>query len=210
MLYDTSLSLQQTCFEDADEAEVAFEKVGVVVDIFAAHAANEDNFVFPAIQRYEPSLIDVFEQEHEKDHTLCENLRGLMTVYRHAIKAGVKIETGQAINRAFTSFMIFNLEHMAKEELVLNKILWRYYTDADLAAINRQIVDTIPSAKMDINNVWMMRGLSNTEICGWLKGVEKNAPQPAFEQLFGMAERELPVNRFRKIQEGLAEGMMIA
>lgn len=210
MLYDTSLSLQQTCFADANEAEAALEKVRVVVDVFDAHAEHEDRFILPAIQQYEPSLVDAFEQEHEKDHALSESLRGLLIVYRHAIKAGVKIETGQAINRAFTGFMIFNLEHMAKEETVLNKILWRYYTDAHLGALNQQIVAAIPPAEMEMTSAWMMHGMSNTEICDWLKAVEKNAPQPVFNQLFSIAERELPADRFRRVQESLSEGMMVA
>jgi len=210
MLYDTSLTLQQTYFADADEAETAMEKVRQVVDIFDGHAAHEDHFVLPAIRQYEPSLVDAFELDHIKDHALSEKLRGLLTVYNHAVKTEVKIETGQAINHAFTGFMIFNLEHMAKEETVLNKVLWRYYSDAEIMDISKRIISTIPQSEMAIANAWMMRGLSNTEISGWLKAVEKNAPQPVFTQLFSIAERELPENRFRKVLENLTEGTMVA
>jgi Hemerythrin HHE cation binding domain len=210
MLYDTSLILQQTYFGDADEAETAMEKVRQVVDIFEAHAVHEDHFVLPAIRQYEPSLVDAFELEHIKDHALSEKLRGLLTVYNHAIKTEVKIETGQAIHRSFIDFMIFNLEHMANEETVLNKILWRYYSDAEIMDISKRIISTIPQGEMAVTNAWMMRGLSNTEISGWLKAVEKNAPQPVFTQLFSIAERELPENRFRKVLENLTEGTMVA
>ncbi|MGZ8518493.1 MAG: hypothetical protein ACXWWD_14145, partial [Chitinophagaceae bacterium] len=64
MLYDTSLALQQTHFADAEESETALEKVGMAVDVFDKHAAHEDNFILQAIQQYEPSLADAFEQEH--------------------------------------------------------------------------------------------------------------------------------------------------
>jgi hypothetical protein len=126
-MYDTSLTLQQTYFADADEAETAMEKVRQAVDIFEEHAAHEDHFVLPAIRQYEPSLADAFEQEHVKDHALSKKLRGLLTVYNHAIKTEVKIETGEAINGAFIEFMIFNLEQMAKEEAVLDIIQVRFY-----------------------------------------------------------------------------------
>ena len=209
MLYDTSLTLQQTYFGDAEEAETALEKVRIAVDVFDEHAAHEDHFVLPAIQQYEPSLVDAFEQEHEKDHALSERLRGLLAVYHHAIKTEVKIETGQAINQAFIDFMIFNLEHMAKEETMLNKVLWRYYSDAEILAINQRIVASIPPQEIAIASAWMMRGMSNTEISGWLKGVEENAPEPVFTQLFSIAEKELPNNRFRKVLENLTEGTMV-
>jgi Hemerythrin HHE cation binding domain len=210
MLYDTSLTLQQTYFADADEAETAMEKVRQAVDIFDAHAGHEDHFVLPAIRQYEPSLVDAFELEHIKDHALSEKLRGLLTVYNHAIKTEVMIETGQAITRAFIDFMIFNLEHMANEETVLNKILWRYYSDEEIIAINQRIVAAIPQSELAVTSAWMMRGLSNTEISSWLKAVEKNAPQPVFTQLFSLAEKELPDNRFRKVLENLTEGTMVA
>src|SRR5687768_4428882 len=159
MLYDTSLALQQTYFADAEEAETALEKVRIVVDVFDNHAAHEDHFVLPAIQQYEPSLVDVFEVEHKKDYALSERLRGLLTVYDHAIKTEVKIETGQAINKAFIEFMIFNLEHMAKEETVLNKILWRYYSDAEIMAINQRIIASISPEEIAVISAWMMRGI---------------------------------------------------
>ena len=63
---------------------------------------------------------------------------------------------------------------------------------------------------MAVTSAWMMRGLSNTEISGWLKAAEKNAPQPMFTQLFGIAEKELPNNRFRKVLVNLTEGTMVA
>ena len=210
MLYDTSLTLQQAYLGDAEEAESALEKVRIAVDVFDEHAAHEDHFVLPAIQQYEPSLVDAFEQEHEKDHALSERLRGLLAVYHHAIKTEVKIETGQAINQAFIDFMIFNLEHMAKEETMLNKVLWRYYSDAEILSINQRIVASIPPQEIAIASVWMMRGMSNTEISGWLKGVEENAPEPVFTQLFSIAEKELPNDRFRKVLENLTEGTMVA
>ncbi|MGZ8558901.1 MAG: hypothetical protein ACXWWC_11225 [Chitinophagaceae bacterium] len=210
MLYDTSLTLQQTYFADADEADPAIKKLRLVLDIFEEHTASEDHFVLPAIEKYEPSLADAFEQEHEKDHALSEKLRGLLLVYNHAVKTEVKIETGQAINHAFIAFMIFNLEQMAKEELVLNKILWRYYTDEEILDINHRIIRSTSQDVVAFTSAWMMRGLSNTEISGWLKALEKNAPQPVLAQVFDIAEKELPDNRFRKVIENLTERTKVA
>jgi hypothetical protein len=40
--------------------------------------------------------------------------------------------------------------------------------------------------------------------------VEENAPEPVFTQLFSIAEKELPNDRFRKVLENLTEGTMVA
>ena len=56
---------------------------------------------------------------------------------------------------------------------------------------------------------WMMRGLSNAEISNWLKTVETTASWQVFAQLYSIAEKELPNDRFRKVLE-MFTGTMVA
>jgi hypothetical protein len=210
MLYDTALTLQQTHFADAGQSHAAVKKVRTAVDMFDAHTAHEDHFILPAIQQYEPSLADLFALEHIKDHLLSEKLGELLVVHNHAVKPGEKIETGHAISRAFQEFIVFNLEHMTKEETVLNEILWRYYSDAEIEAISNRITRSSRHDEATITTAWMMRGLSNSEISKWLKAVETTTPGPVFAQLFSIAEKELPQDRFRQVLEIFTEGTMVA
>jgi hemerythrin-like domain-containing protein len=210
LLYDTALTLQQSSFTNPEEAEAALTKVKNVLDIFDKHAEHEDNYVLPAIQQYEPSLVDAFEQEHVEDHELAERLRELIATLEKESAADAQLKKGHAILHSFIAFMNFNLAHMAKEETVLNERLWRYYSDAEIIAINHSIVASIPQEEMAFTSAWMMRGLNNSEITRWLKEVQKNAPEFVFSALFSIAEKELPHNRFRKVLEDLTEGEMVA
>lgn len=210
LLYDAALLIQQTDFSNAEEAEIAITRVRYVVDYFDGHAEHEDRFVLPAIARYEPSLVDAFEQEHVEDHRLAERLRNLVAQFEAAATPAAKLESGLAIHYAFIAFVAFNLEHMNKEETVLNERLWRFYTDQEIIGINQQIVASIPPAEASGAFEWMIRGMNNAEITGWLKVVQKNAPQPVFTLLLEMAEKELNGERFRTIQENLTEGAMLA
>ena len=103
MLYDTPWPSANS-FAEAEESETALEKVRMTVDVLIGMQAHRTilYYGYPAV---EPHCY-AFDQEHEKDHALSENLRGLLTVYRYAIKAEVKIETGRAINKTFIGFMI--------------------------------------------------------------------------------------------------------
>ncbi len=210
LLYDSALLIQQTNFANPEEAELAIARVKFVMDYFDGHAEHEDRFVLPAIVQYEPSLVDAFEQEHVEDHELAERLRQLVTEFEAAATAEAKLESGLAIHYAFIAFMAFNLEHMNKEETVLNERLWRFYTDQEIIGINQQIVASIPPAEASGAFEWMMKGMNNVEITGWLKVVQKNAPQPVFNLLLDVAEKELSSDRFRIIQENLTEGAMLA
>jgi iron-sulfur cluster repair protein YtfE (RIC family) len=210
LLYETALHIQHADFWDVEEGDAAVERVEEVVRLFEKHAHSEDTYGFPAIEKYEPSVADAFEQEHVKDHQLGEELISALERYKNADVIVEKAEAGKAIYSSFVKFMVFNLEHMAKEEEILNPIYWRYYTDADLMAITQQIIANISPELMARFSKWMMRGLSNAEISAWLRQVERNAPEVVFKSLFTIAERELPEKRFRLVLEGLTEGAMVA
>ena len=202
MLYETGIQLQRTDFNNDDEAASLIASITLVVDTFDKHAYNEDHFVFPAVEQYEPSVVDAFEQEHVKDHELSNKLRTLVKIYDSLQTDEEKIQLGSAMRKAFVDFLSFNLVHMAKEEDIINNLLWRYYTDQQIQAIERRIIANQTPESTAIVWRWMLRGLSNEEITRWLTVVEKNAPTVVFNNLFAMAEKELPDFRFRQLTEG--------
>ncbi len=210
LLYDTALTLQQTDFSDAEEAKPALQKIRKTLDAFEGHAYIEDSFVLPAIQQYEPALVDAFEEEHVKDHALGEKVMTLVNRLEQETSAEEQTAKAVELLHAFNAFLSFNIDHMNREETVLNERLWRYYSDAEIAAINHRILENVKPADMAFYSTWMMKGLSNTEITRWLKQVQKNAPDYVFANLFSIAEKELTQTRFRKILEDLTEGAMVA
>jgi hypothetical protein len=210
MLFETATKLQQTHFGNIEETENVLISLKMVLDTFDKHAEHEDAHVLPAIQKYDPALVDAFENEHIEDHALAEKLRTLIKKLENMPAGQMKIVTGVEILHSFIDFICFNLDHMKREETVLNEVLWRYYHDNEIAAINQSIIASIPIEEMAQTAAWGIRGLSNYEITVWLKEVQKNAPDIVFNTLFGLAEKELPYNRFRQILEDLTEGAMIA
>lgn len=209
LLYETAMQVQHTDFWNVDEANLVIERIHDVVRLFEKHAYSEDDYVFPAVEKYEPSISDAFEQEHVKDHVLGQLLSVSLSLYKNAEVITEKAEAGRQIQAAYLKFMVFNIEHMAKEEEILNPILWRYYSDKELHGITQQIISHIPQDYMLLYSKWMLRGLNTTEIAGWLRQVEKTAPEPVFKSLFATAEKELDQPRFRQVVEGLTEGMML-
>lgn len=209
LLYETALQVQHTDFWNVEQADQTIDRIKEMVKLFEKHADTEDGYVFPAIEKYEPSVSDAFEQEHVKDHILGQLLTSSLALYRGAAVITDKAEAGKQVQSAFLKFLVFNLEHMAKEEDILNKILWRYYSDEELKAITEQIVAHIPADYMRLFSKWMLRGLNTPEITAWMKQVEKSAPDFVFKSLFATAEQELTRKRFRDVVDGLTEGAML-
>jgi hypothetical protein len=210
LLYETALLFQHTDFTNFDEAEKAIEQLQAVVELFDQHAHTEDTLVFDAITRFEPSLVNAFEQEHVEDHELGRRLNGTVLSYGYAVSSDDQLEIGRSITASFIEFMIFNLNHMAKEEDLINKALWKHYSDAELHGITQKIISSIPHPHMVKFSCWMMRGLNNNEIIGWLKEIKNNAPDPVFQSMLEMAQQQLNSNRWQQVQEALTEGAMVA
>ncbi len=209
MLYETAIQIQQTDFINNEEAVLVMEQIKNGVELFDKHAHSEDRFVFAAIKPYEPAVVDAFEQEHVKDHALGENLAKLLDEFSNAVSDDEKLRNGNLLYKAFIEFMIFNLQYMAKEEDIINKILWRHYTDEDLKSITAGIIANIPPVKMGQFTKWMMRGLSNHEIAGWLKEVKNTAPEFVFESFMQTASEQLNTQRLQLVQEAITEGVMV-
>jgi len=208
-LYQTALQLQQTDFTEEEQAEEALSRVKEIVMLFEGHAHKEDSYVLPMINEYEPSVVAAFNSEHEEDEKLGMELNS--AVEKVASSSAVeKIVAGRELTESFVRFMVFNLSHMAKEEDIINKILWRYYSDEEIKAVVGQISKADPPWIHEFYVKWMIRGISNTEAIEWMKAVEKGVPPIVFQSLVQKAEQELPKNRFEKISQSLYEELKVA
>jgi hypothetical protein len=208
MLYDASLTLQQTDFSMPAEAVAVLTKVDKVLFAFERHAHHEDSFVIPMVEKFEPELAESFEKEHVEDHRLGNNLKNLLAIFENALLPEEKAICGSAIIRSFTEFLVFNLQHMAKEEHLLNQALWNHYTDEQIIEMGNKLVASIPPAEMQVVARWMIRGMSTTDAIGWLKGIRNSAPAVAFNNLMNMVQEELNETRFAIVQEGLEEAVL--
>ncbi|MBG9374957.1 hemerythrin domain-containing protein [Panacibacter sp. DH6] len=201
MLYDAALTLQQTDFTEPEEANLAIEKIEHVIYTFEKHAMHEDRFVLPAVEKYEAALVQSFESEHGEDMKLGNMLKNLVNIYRNVNFEEEKINAGSALCKAFNDFMVFNLQHMSKEEMLINPVLWKYFTDEQVGGINAQIASNIAPEEMMQMAAWMIKSISLKETITWLTGVKANAPVFVFESLLQLAEKHVPAGKFETIKK---------
>ena len=159
-MYQAALDIVQNDFWNTDETAIIIDRVQNLVLLFEKYTLFEDGVVLPAIGKYEPSVTDCFEKEHRQGYLLGKDLLQSLSAYQEAPVITSKAIAGRMIQHAYTRFLIFNIEDMTKKEDVLNKILWRYYSDAELAAISRQAT-TFDIFPLPGNSV--AKGLNNAE-----------------------------------------------
>lgn len=208
-LYDTALLTQQTDFTIVDEAALALEKIAEAMYLSGQHAFYIERLLFPFVVEYNAALITSFKQQYQANAVLIQRLRGLLTAYEHAISSDEKHTAGHAIQKAFTGFVVAHLEGLAREDSLLNSLLWRHYNDAELLALEKEIVARLPADDLALLSKWIIRGMNNREIIQWLRAIEQTCIATIFATFFSSAENELPETRWLKIQEALAEGASI-
>lgn len=209
-LYQTALQLQQTDFTEDDQAEQVVNKVKEIVLLFEGHAHKEDHYVLPAINEYEPSVVAAFESEHVEDEKLGKELNAAVEKLVNSASPLEKIVCGRELTESFVRFMVFNLTHMAKEEDIINKILWRYYSDDEIKQLTGKITDSIAPWMLDLYSTWMLRGISNNEAVNWMNAIRRGMPEVVYKTLVQKAEQELPKKRFEKISQSLSKGLQPA
>lgn len=210
LLYDTSMLLQRTDFTMESEAVEAIGRVKFVLSIFSRFQESEDAFVLPVLMTYEPGVADAFEQDHEEAFLLSEKITAQVRNFQKASLPLEKLTFSNEVMVLFEEYTLFNILHMAREEQLANKLLWRYYTDAELQKIAWKIVNTTECDVLQPYSKWMIRGLNNHEIVRWLKEVKCTAPEMEFRSLLQTAEKELQPGRWNLLQDVLTSGAFLA
>jgi hypothetical protein len=197
MLYDCALTLQQTSFSDPEEAAVAIQKIRDAVFLFREHGQHEDHFVMPPIKDVAAVMVTAFENEHVVDHALGSKLIQLINIFLDTTTDETRIIAGSALNKAYMDFMLFNLAHMAKEEIEINPVLWELFTDEELIAVNTRILESISDEEKALSGMWMLKGINKEEAKDWILSVKQTSPDFVFQSMIGLSDKYLP-ERFRK------------
>ncbi|MBS1606489.1 MAG: hemerythrin domain-containing protein [Bacteroidetes bacterium] len=161
LMFDTVLKLQRSNLADPAETRPAIAQVELLVELMDGHAHHEDEFVLHPAEEIAPGLIHEFESEHVTDMALTNDLRQRIADYH---KAEDKEYSGRQLYYALNAFVAFNLNHMNKEEQVLNPVLWSNYSDEQLLEMVGRIKQSVPPEEMRITLEWMRKGLNSVEL----------------------------------------------
>ena len=210
LLYDTALLLQHTNFTLEEEIDAATERVKLVIALFAHHAEIEDGHVFPMIQEYAPQIVEDFEAQHQQDHALANELQRCLAHFTETNTTAENQVAGNALLQNFNAFLAFNVEHMRKEETIVNSCLWQYYSDEQLQKKVQEISAAMPREQSKPFLFWVLKGLATHEIIEWYEVIKHAAPSPAFAFFCNLAEEALSEAQWDKVKEALQEGALIA
>lgn len=142
-----------TC-DTGDRAALAAlaEAVRHHLAMYRSHLEHENNHFHPALEARVPGATRTTAHEHEGHERGFGELLGLadalVSADHEAAPAALR-----ALYRAYCLFMAHDHAHMDGEEHVLMPVMQAYFTDAELQAIEAEMVADIPPEQA----VWFMR-----------------------------------------------------
>jgi iron-sulfur cluster repair protein YtfE (RIC family) len=208
LLCHASLALQHTDFGNLYHTGATLSLLEEMVDLFEQHAHAEDTLVFPMIADHSPNVVLHFEQQHEKDHSLMQDLFQCMEQCRKASGSFERTVMGRILQRCLSEFMSFNLTHMTQEESIVLPVIWQYYTDEEIQEKHLAVTASFSQEKKERMGYWMLKGLNEQEIITWFEGLQKNTTPAVFNRYMQLAAAALPPEKFRQLSEILMGGFV--
>jgi len=183
---------------DAEAVDATLNQVRELLETCELHVKDENEFIHPALEHARPGSAARIREEHVHHIEEIEDLRDLACLAADTSGAARVVSFGR-LYRALALFVAENFEHMHVEESEHNPLLWAYYTDAELIAIERALVASIPPTLMVRTLHWFMPGLNAPERAGMLGGMKMGMPPEAFLGVLDIARRTIPTHEFAKL-----------
>ncbi|MDF3070499.1 MAG: hypothetical protein K0R38_6100 [Polyangiaceae bacterium] len=202
----TLLSLGRLDLNDEHEVERSTGALLGLLDWLEQHLRLEEEFVHRALEvRRDDRLLSTLRRDHEQHELGFAALRadaaGLVA------SRGEPMATRRAGARklylAFSRFMADNFVHMAIEEADMNLLLWDTFSDAELLAIYRAVLQSEPAEQLEIGMIWLLPAISPDDRVAVVGGARAILPAPLFAQLSQNLRSALSARDFGKLAHAL-------
>ena len=139
-LFETShLALQDALFIGAQSfskqyvlnATVAFDiqKLREVVDGSIQLIDLKELFVLPAVEAFEPAVVDALKQQHKQSQAWSQKMRSALLQ-----------PAAENLAALYKKFMCTQLQCGINCEEILNPVLWFYYSDKELQELEQPLL----------------------------------------------------------------------
>jgi hypothetical protein len=200
MLFDAGAKIQQTDFSKSKQANAAIEAIKQSTRSFLYHLSKEDKVIYHSVVLYAPYIVAMIEQTNLKDQALAESIDKIIDQQSEQDTKKEMIAFGHQLQAVFFEFTAAVLQHMSKEETVINEILWSNYSDTQLVGMEVEIMKQATSSDCTWYTGKILKVLSNREILMWVDIIKEHASPFMLKKLISTARIVLPIDRWQMIR----------
>jgi hypothetical protein len=194
-LFDLCVELDRCNFERQLEVSVALGVYRRTMAFVREHHRRGEQFIEPLLEGCGHA------KQRAGAETLLAELDGLMTALDRAEENRQAL--GARVCVAYRRFLIPLLDQMQREETEGNAVLWQRYSDGELLELRARLQSSIPAERFGEWLEIMLPALNLVERVRVLRGVEEDAPAPAFAAATAIASRVLGAAGWKAVREQL-------
>jgi hypothetical protein len=193
------IRLGATDFEDAVAGAATLAALRDQLSLGASHLDHEEAAIHPRLAARSAQAAALLDQQHQEHHQAFAELDTLMA----ALETAEPAHRGAAAMRLYLRFSVFvadDFAHMAHEETVVNPLLWSLFDDAELMAMEGEILASIPPDEHLAFTRLMIAAMNLGERAAFLGAIRASAPEEAFQGVLdGAARAVLPANDWQAL-----------
>lgn len=194
----------KTDYANQNEVEQLYKLGEDVFKILTIHATDENEITLTELEQRCPGCSQHDMEDHEQIHLIQDRLEKLLaTIYNNSKEGQDVSEDGEEFYLALSEFHGTYLEHTAEEERVTQPMLWKYFTDEELASHRGKIMAKNPPQTLLIWFKFVIPSQSHKERVGLLTGFKKMAPEPFFNEGMQVIKKVLTEKEFDELGKAL-------
>jgi len=195
----------KTNYSNPNDVETLYNLGEDVFKILTIHATDENEVTLSELEQRCTGCSQHDFDDHEQIHLAQDKLEKLLAGIYTNSKAGQDVtEDGEEFYLGFSEFHGTYLAHTAEEERVTQPMLWKYFTDEELASHRRKIMAKNPPQILLIWFRFVIPSQSHKERIGLLTGFKKMASEPFFNEGMQVIKKVLTEEEFDQLNNSLA------
>jgi hypothetical protein len=203
-LSQLSLRAGKTDFTDPGEVEQLCNLGEDEFEILTIHAADENSVTQAELETRCPGSSAHDMDDHEVIHAAQDRLEKLLRDIGAGTRSGKDMSAeGAEFYLALSEFHGSYLEHTAEEERTTQPLLWKHFSDEELATHRGRIMAKNPPETLLTWFRFVLPAQSHAERVGLLSGFKKMAPPPFFARGMEVIQSVLTSAEFGQLQAAL-------
>jgi len=173
--------------------------------LLSIHADDEDTVTLAHLETRCPGCARHDFDDHQEIHRAQQNLEAQLAAIGAGASEGKDMtDAGSEFYLAFSEFHGKYLEHTAEEERVTQRLLWRHFTDEELAAHRGEIMARNPPRTLLTWFEFVIPAQTHAGRVGLLTGFKRMAPPDFFTESMSVIQKVLTVSEFQQLENALS------
>lgn len=187
---------------DDDELAAVHGRLEALLHLLDVHAAHEDEFYGPMLERHLPALAERLERDHADLDVLTAELRRQMPVVTNTDADGRRLAQHRLYLTA-SEFVAAYLEHQITEEAVVLPAINAVATVDEMGQVAGALVASITPGDMAAYLQLIVPAVNPIDLVELYDGMRAGAPPEVFDALLGLAGSVLPPAAFDRLTSTL-------